>query len=67
MPSNRSGAVMANVQASPAATAADDVALSYPSPLKEFWQGFSHNKGAVAGLVFMIAIAVSALLAPWLA
>ncbi|SMF36864.1 ABC transporter permease subunit [Pseudogulbenkiania subflava] len=58
---------MANVQASPVATAADEVALSYPSPLKEFWQGFSHNKGAVAGLIFMIAIAVSALLAPWLA
>ncbi|EEG10571.1 ABC transporter permease subunit [Pseudogulbenkiania ferrooxidans] len=58
---------MANVQASPVATAADDVALSYPSPLKEFWQGFSHNKGAVAGLVFMLAITLSALLAPWLA
>ena len=25
----------------------------YPSPLKEFWQAFSRNKGAVAGLVFM--------------
>ena len=58
---------MANVQASPATSAADEVALSYPSPLKEFWQGFSHNKGAVAGLIFMLAIAVSALLAPWLA
>ncbi|WP_024303937.1 ABC transporter permease subunit [Pseudogulbenkiania sp. MAI-1] len=58
---------MANVQATPATSAADEVALSYPSPLKEFWQGFSHNKGAVAGLIFMIAIAVSALLAPWLA
>ncbi|MBI3146880.1 MAG: ABC transporter permease subunit [Pseudogulbenkiania sp.] len=57
---------MANVQASPATSAAE-VALSYPSPLKEFWQGFSHNKGAVAGLIFMLAIAVSALLAPWLA
>ena len=29
-----------------------DQSLLYPSPLKEFWQAFSHNKGAVAGLAF---------------
>ena len=44
-----------------------DLALSYPSPLKEFWQGFSHNKGAVAGLIFVLFIITCALLAPVLA
>ena len=36
-----------------------DQSLVYPSPLKEFWSAFSHNKGAVAGLGFMILMAVS--------
>ena len=40
---------------------------AYPSPLKEFWQSFSHNKGALAGLAFMIVIVACALFAPWLA
>ncbi|KUM03172.1 ABC transporter permease subunit [Chromobacterium subtsugae] len=44
-----------------------DLALSYPSPLKEFWQGFSHNKGAVAGLIFVLFIVACALLAPVIA
>lgn len=48
-------------------TAGEDAAISYPSPFKEFWQGFSHNKGAVAGLIFMSIVAVCALLAPWIA
>ncbi|OWY39221.1 dipeptide ABC transporter permease DppC [Xenophilus sp. AP218F] len=52
----------ANAAAQPA-----DLALSYPSPLKEFWQGFSHNKGAVAGLIFVAFIVSCALLAPLIA
>ncbi|MCD4506446.1 ABC transporter permease subunit [Chromobacterium piscinae] len=50
-----------------AAAQTADLALSYPSPLKEFWQGFSHNKGAVAGLVFVLFIVACALLAPVIA
>lgn len=46
---------------------ADDQALSYPSPLKEFWQGFSYNKGAVIGLAFLLVVVVAALLAPLVA
>mgnify|MGYP001199923382 CR=1 FL=1 len=37
------------------------------SPLREFWGYFSANKGAVAGLVFVVAITLVAILAPWLA
>ncbi|SFT65055.1 ABC transporter permease subunit [Pseudomonas marincola] len=44
-----------------------DQSLLYPSPLKEFWQAFAHNKGAVAGLLFMIGMIICALFAPWLA
>ena len=44
-----------------------DQALLYPSPLKEFWQAFAHNKGAVAGLLFMLLILFCALFAPWVA
>ena len=44
-----------------------DQALLYPSPLKEFWQAFAHNKGAVAGLLFMLLIVFCALFAPWVA
>lgn len=44
-----------------------DQALLYPSPLKEFWQAFAHNKGAVAGLLFMLVIVFCALFAPWVA
>ncbi|KMN82644.1 dipeptide transport system permease protein [Chromobacterium alkanivorans] len=47
--------------------AGPDLALTYPSPLKEFWQGFSHNKGAVAGLIFMLIVTSCALLAPLVA
>ena len=46
---------------------AADQSLLYPSPLKEFWQAFAHNKGAVAGLLFMIGMIICALFAPWLA
>src|SRR5450830_1056923 len=41
--------------------------LLYPSPYKEFWQAFSQNKGAVAGLLFMLLIVFCALFAPWVA
>ena len=37
------------------------------SPLREFWGYFSANKGAVAGLVFVVAITLVAVFAPWLA
>ncbi|EQM70901.1 ABC transporter permease subunit [Pseudomonas tohonis] len=42
-------------------------AILYPSPMKEFWRAFSHNKGAVGGLAFMVIILICALFAPWIA
>ncbi len=48
-------------------TPASDPSLVYPSPLKEFWQAFSRNKGAVGGLLFMLVIVFCALFAPWVA
>jgi dipeptide transport system permease protein len=51
----------------PIATASPDASLLYPSPLKEFWQAFAHNKGAVGGLLFMSVIVFCALFAPWIA
>ena len=47
--------------------AAQDPSALYPSPLKEFWQAFAHNKGALGGLVFMVIVIFCALLAPWVA
>jgi dipeptide transport system permease protein len=38
-----------------------------PHPLVEFWRYFSENKGAVAGLAFILLISLVALLAPWVA
>ncbi|OQY13741.1 MAG: dipeptide ABC transporter permease DppC [Desulfobacteraceae bacterium 4572_19] len=38
-----------------------------PHPLKEFWQYFSENKGAVAGLLFIIFIVLVAIFANFLA
>ncbi|GHD74020.1 ABC transporter permease subunit [Vogesella fluminis] len=58
---------MTSISTAPTAAPVEDLAGGYPSPLKEFWQGFSHNKGAVAGLVFMTIVAVCALFAPWIA
>jgi dipeptide transport system permease protein len=40
---------------------------SYPSPLKEFWQSFSANRGALVSFIFFMLMVVSALLAPLLA
>lgn len=51
----------------PTPAVAVDQSLLYPSPYKEFWQAFSKNKGAVAGLLFMILIVFCALFAPWVA
>jgi dipeptide transport system permease protein len=42
-------------------------ATKHRSPLREFWGYFSANHGAVAGLVFIIAITLVAILAPWIA
>jgi dipeptide transport system permease protein len=38
-----------------------------PHPLREFWDYFSTNKGAVAGLVIVATVLLTAALAPWLA
>jgi hypothetical protein len=40
----------------PTQAPAVDQSLLYPSPYKEFWQAFSKNKGAVAGLLFMLLV-----------
>jgi len=36
-------------------------------PLREFWDYFSTNKGAVGGLVIVLSVLLMAALAPWLA
>ncbi|MDP9032875.1 MAG: dipeptide ABC transporter permease DppC, partial [Pseudomonadota bacterium] len=51
----------------PTPAVAVDQSLLYPSPYKEFWQAFSKNKGAVAGLLFMLLVVFCALFAPWVA
>ncbi|MDR7377710.1 dipeptide transport system permease protein [Rhodoferax ferrireducens] len=38
-----------------------------PSSWSEFWRGFTKNKGAVVGLVFMVLVCAAALFAPWVA
>jgi dipeptide transport system permease protein len=40
---------------------------SYPSPLKEFWQSFSSNRGALVSFIFFVLLVLAALFAPWLA
>ncbi|KQY90380.1 ABC transporter permease subunit [Pelomonas sp. Root1444] len=44
-----------------------DKPLDPPGPLREFWLGFSANRGALVALVVFALIAVSGLLAPLLA
>ncbi|ALT79037.1 ABC transporter permease subunit [Paucibacter sp. KCTC 42545] len=39
----------------------------HPTPLQEFWRGFSANRGALAALLLFSLIALASLLAPWLA
>ncbi|AVY94403.1 MULTISPECIES: ABC transporter permease subunit [Microvirgula] len=48
-------------------TVAPADAPDHPSPLREFWQSFAHNRGAVAGLLFMLLVLACALFAPLLA
>jgi len=38
-----------------------------PGPMREFWTAFSANRGAVAGLVVVVVLLLTALFAPWLA
>ncbi|APW37223.1 dipeptide ABC transporter permease DppC [Rhodoferax koreense] len=38
-----------------------------PHPLREFWNYFSANNGAVAGLAIVVLVLLVALLAPWIA
>ncbi|MBX9613852.1 MAG: ABC transporter permease subunit [Burkholderiales bacterium] len=38
-----------------------------PGPLREFWTAFSANRGAVAGLLVVGLLLLTALFAPWLA
>jgi dipeptide transport system permease protein len=38
-----------------------------PSPLREFWQGFAANRGALAALIVFVLIALASLLAGWFA
>ncbi len=40
---------------------------TYPSPLQEFWRGFSANRGALAALIVFALIAAASLLSPLIA
>ena len=42
-------------------------ALAPPSPLHEFWQGYSANRGALIALIVLVLLGIAALFAPWLA
>ncbi|WP_407050063.1 ABC transporter permease subunit [Methyloraptor flagellatus] len=53
----------ADTTAAPAAAPASKP----PSQLAEFWGSFSENRGAVAGLVIIVAIALLAIFADWVA
>lgn len=48
-------------------TALGEPDFTPPSPLLEFWRGFSKNTGAVIGLGFMAIVCLAALFAPWVA
>ncbi len=52
---------------SAANVAASAGTMTYPSPLREFINSFSKNKGAVVGFCFLLLMALAAILAPWLA
>jgi dipeptide transport system permease protein len=49
------------------AAAAATIDAAPPSPLREFWQGFAANRGALAALGVLIVFGLAALFAPWLA
>jgi dipeptide transport system permease protein len=44
-----------------------EVVPDFPSPLKSFWQSFSHNKGAVVALAIFLCTVACALFAGWIA
>ncbi|MEW9898909.1 ABC transporter permease subunit [Chitinivorax sp. PXF-14] len=56
-----------NAQTTTASLAPEAVAMSYPSPLKEFWQSFSANRGALIAMIYMVCMIVAALFAPLIA
>ncbi len=41
--------------------------LAPPNPLREFWQYFSENRGAVAGLAIILVVCFVAITAEWIA
>lgn len=43
---------------------AGGVAISYPSPFKEFVMNFAKNRGAVIGLAFLLLMILAAILPP---
>ncbi|ETD72255.1 peptide ABC transporter [Pelistega indica] len=47
-------------------TTENKVEIKYPSPFKEFVSHFARNKGAVAGLVFLIFMVLVAIFAPFI-
>ncbi|GMV47765.1 MAG: ABC transporter permease [Pseudomonadota bacterium] len=51
------------MSAAPVAVAA----AAPPGPLREFWGGFSANRGALIGLVVVLAVLALAAFAPWVA
>lgn len=50
-----------------ATLAESSVSNEHQHPLREFWDYFSTNKGAVAGLVIVLLVLLMAALAPWIA
>ena len=54
-----------NASTYPSTHAAD--ASAPASPAREFWRYFSASRGAVAGLVIVLAVLAMALFAPWIA
>lgn len=48
-------------------TLTDDHSFTPQHPLREFWDYFSSNHGAVGGLVIVIAVLLLAAFAPWIA
>jgi len=48
-------------------TLADTPAFEPPHPLREFWDYFSSNHGAVGGLVVVLVVLLLAAFAPWIA
>jgi len=44
-----------------------EVIPDYPSPAKEFWQGFTANRGAFAALIVFALIALASILSPLVA